>query len=326
MEIPKISVIVPIYNVERYVARCAESLFNQTLDNIEFIFIDDCSPDHSIEILQRIIDAYRLPCSEKNYTIRIERMPTNSGQAAVRRHGIQLARGKYIIHCDSDDWLNKYAYEECYTAAEKEYADIVFFDLYRTDGQKHLHIHREVPSERRKILSGLISGIIMGSLCCMMVHNSLYQNICYFPQNNMCEDLTISTQLVFFSKKCIYINRPFYFYFMNSESITAHTNKDKSISNFTGAYLNTKLILTFLNNNHLLHFYAREIEAMKISRLNILAPYVNDYEVNKIWKTSYPEISIRCILNPFIRNGNKFVYILSLFRIYPFIYKLRHRA
>ena len=83
---PKVSVLVPVYGVEKYIERCARSLFEQTLDDIEFIFVDDCTPDRSIEILESVIEKYRLRFAEKKYDVRIERMPTNSGQAAVRRH------------------------------------------------------------------------------------------------------------------------------------------------------------------------------------------------------------------------------------------------
>ena len=85
---PKVSVIVPVYGVEKYIERCARSLFEQTLDDMEFIFVDDCTPDRSIEKLKSIIEEYQLRFAEMNYEVRTERMPTNSGQAAVRRHAL----------------------------------------------------------------------------------------------------------------------------------------------------------------------------------------------------------------------------------------------
>ena len=102
---PKVSIIVPVYGAEKYIERCARSLFEQTLDDIEFIFVDDCTPDRSIDILKVVIEKFRLRFGEKKYVVRIERMPMNSGQGAVRRHGIQLATGDYITFCDSDDFM-----------------------------------------------------------------------------------------------------------------------------------------------------------------------------------------------------------------------------
>lgn len=83
MDNPKVSIIVPIYRVEEYIERCAESLFAQTFDDIEYIFVDDCSPDKSVEILQRTLEKY----PHRKRLTRIERLSSNSGQAAVRDKG-----------------------------------------------------------------------------------------------------------------------------------------------------------------------------------------------------------------------------------------------
>ena len=75
MDNPKVSIIVPIYRVEEYIERCAESLFAQTFDDIEYIFVDDCSPDKSVEILQRTLEKY----PHRKRLTRIERLSSNSG-------------------------------------------------------------------------------------------------------------------------------------------------------------------------------------------------------------------------------------------------------
>ena len=80
---PKVSVIVPVYGVEKYMERCARSLFEQTLDDIEYLFIDDCTPDRSIEILQQVLEEY----PHRKPQVTIHRMEQNSGQAAVRKWG-----------------------------------------------------------------------------------------------------------------------------------------------------------------------------------------------------------------------------------------------
>ena len=133
---PKVSVIIPIYSVEKYIEKCAHSLFKQTLDDIEYIFIDDCTPDHSIEIIKDVLEQY--PHRKKQ--TRIVRMPMNSGIGAVRKHGIQLATGDYIIHCDSDDWVDVTMYENMYKKALEENLDIVFCDYYETDRFNHKKI------------------------------------------------------------------------------------------------------------------------------------------------------------------------------------------
>lgn len=82
---PKVSIIVPVYGVEKYIERCCRSLFEQTLDDIEYLFIDDCSPDRSIEILKKVLDEY----PHRKNQVHIHRMGKNSGQAAVRKWGMR---------------------------------------------------------------------------------------------------------------------------------------------------------------------------------------------------------------------------------------------
>ena len=100
---PKVSVIVPIYKVEPFIERCARSLFEQTLDDIEYIFVNDCTPDKSMEVLSRVLEDY----PGRKEQVRIITMPVNSGLPKVRRAGLEVASGDYIIHCDSDDWVDR---------------------------------------------------------------------------------------------------------------------------------------------------------------------------------------------------------------------------
>ena len=105
---PKVSVIVPIYNVEQYIEKCVRSLMEQTLVNIEFIFVNDCTPDDSMTVLRRVLKDY--PARESQVTILEHK--ENRGVAAVRKKGMEVAIGEYIIHCDSDDWVEKNMYEK----------------------------------------------------------------------------------------------------------------------------------------------------------------------------------------------------------------------
>lgn len=118
---PAVSVIVPVYNVGLYIGRCAESLFKQTLESLEILFIDDCSPDKSIDIVREILEKY----PHRKSLTRIIKMPYNSGQACVRKQGILAATGEYVIHCDGDDWVDTDYYEILYQKAVDENADIV---------------------------------------------------------------------------------------------------------------------------------------------------------------------------------------------------------
>ena len=117
---PKVSVIVPIYRVEKYIEKCAVYLLEQTLDDIEIIFIDDCSPDNSMKVLEETLARY----PERKDCVRVYRNPQNCGLVANRKKGIELATGEYITHCDSDDWVDRNLYEALYNKAKETNSDV----------------------------------------------------------------------------------------------------------------------------------------------------------------------------------------------------------
>ena len=125
----KVSVVVPIYGVEKYIERCARSLFEQTLDDIEFIFVDDCTKDHSICVLEKVLLDY--PQRQKQTTI--VHHEVNKGLPLARQTGIMMATGDFIAHCDSDDWVDVDVYRQMYDTAINEKADVVICDYYKAN-------------------------------------------------------------------------------------------------------------------------------------------------------------------------------------------------
>ena len=97
----KVSVIVPIYKVERFIARCVTSLMKQTLQDVEYIFVDDATPDQSLSILQEVLVAY----PERKKYVKILHHKDNQGLPAARNTGLEVSEGEYIFHCDSDDYV-----------------------------------------------------------------------------------------------------------------------------------------------------------------------------------------------------------------------------
>lgn len=142
MERPKVSVIIPVYGVERYIEQCARSLFEQTMqDGIEYIFVDDCSPDKSIEILENVLREY----PHRRLQTRIIRHTENQGLGGARKTGMEYATGEYIIHCDSDDWVEPDMYETLYRKATEENADIVGCDYIFEYAKKSVVVRQPCP-------------------------------------------------------------------------------------------------------------------------------------------------------------------------------------
>ena len=119
--LPLVSILVPVYNVEEYIERCAHSLFEQSYGNVEFIFADDGSTDDSIKILKQIINYY--PAQQS--FIRIIRHPKNKGLTATRNTLVSAAEGDFVYHVDPDDWLELNAVEKLVTKMLEANADIV---------------------------------------------------------------------------------------------------------------------------------------------------------------------------------------------------------
>ena len=131
---PEISVIVPIYGVEKYIARCAERLFNQTMtDSVEFIFVNDATKDNSIGVLRDVISQY--PRLESR--IRIISHNENKGLPSARNTGLAAARGEYIVHIDGDDFAEPTMLEDLYAAIKKANADFAWSDYYISFGNKN---------------------------------------------------------------------------------------------------------------------------------------------------------------------------------------------
>ena len=121
---PKVSIIVPVYGVEQYIERCARSLFEQTYMNIEYVFVNDVTPDKSIIILNQVTEDY----PQRSKDVKIVTHSTNRGVSAARNTGLAAATGDYLLYVDSDDYLCKDAVEQLVNKAEEKNADIVLFD------------------------------------------------------------------------------------------------------------------------------------------------------------------------------------------------------
>ena len=296
MNTPKVSVIIPIYNVERYIERCARSLFEQTLNDLEYIFIDDCTPDKSVDILESVLKEYphRIPQTQ------IIRLPQNIGLPSVRKKGISIAKGEYIAHCDSDDWVERNMYELMYNEALKNNYDIVrclFTRCNETFSKKCYIIPAEIYTQKEKLLSYQLIGYDHSSHWDKIVSRKLFiDNVIVYPTLNMFEDYVVTTQLIYYSNKIGYIDRVLYYYYQNPNSICHESGEDKNIASQ----------------------YSKEITNLKYSVRESLLPLIDNRVYWQMWLNTYPEITI------FKLSGikKKVSYVLVYLRIYTPIKKL----
>ncbi|MCF2644220.1 glycosyltransferase family 2 protein [Prevotella stercorea] len=313
---PKVSVIIPVYGVEKYIERCARSLFEQTLDGIEYIFVDDCSPDKSIAILENIIKEYQPRLKKEHKNVRIERLSKNCGLPNVRRYGINLATGDYIAHCDSDDWVDVHMYEEMYNKAIEEDADVVVCDFCSTDCENEQYSKGLISKERENVIVDVLLWRIAGCLWNKLVRRKEYtDHDLNYPTHNMGEDAALIVQILWNAKRISYLPEPFYYYYMNQTSITKDVSDDNKIrQRFLQATANVEIIEQFLDGKatgkikDALTKYIFEQSYLLVSLAR------KNKEDLSIWRRSVGKIRSRVYKCSYLSIKNKLVFYFLLFK------------
>ena len=280
---PKVSVIVPVYNVENYIERCATCLFKQTLDDVEYIFIDDCSPDRSIELLRNII----LQFPNRSGSVRIVKMPTNSRQAAVRSYGMQLATGDYVIHCDSDDWVDLDYYEKMYAEAIRCDADVVFAPI--VDEYVNSSVLRKMeplPNNGKDLVSSWYRTNTAMYSWNKLVKRTIYteNNILPFEGINMWEDNGLMLRVLYYANRVSSVTGTAYHY--------NHTNMAATTAGYGRSAVDQMLKCADLLGKFFVEKsdakdYVKTANAVKyLAKLNLIT---TEYKGIREFKQTYPE-------------------------------------
>lgn len=217
----KVSVIVPIYNVERYIERCVRSLMEQTMKyGIEFIFINDCTPDNSVQILKRVVSEY----PERANQVLVVSNSNNMGVTETRKKGIEFANGEYIGWCDSDDWCDKDMFQEMYNLASDTSSDIVVCDYWNVESEKRIRTLM-VPSSspQEAVKKRYYSNSFSFSLCNQIIRKSFFEK-CWDKVTpvNFGEDYFVLSYIYYYAKSIRFVKRPLYYYWKDNESSLVH--------------------------------------------------------------------------------------------------------
>lgn len=320
---PKVSVVIPIYNVEKYIERCARSLFEQTLDDIEYIFVDDCTPDNSISILKEVLLEY----PERAHSTKIERMPKNSGLPSVRKYGVSIATGDYIIACDSDDYMEKEMYEEMYNMAISYNFDLVQCDIDVVDDEKICYSlsYKKDHLQSEELRTLIIDGDISNGLHNKLVKSSLYKNSeLEFPTRNIDEDNATSVQLAYYSDRLGYIHKSYYKAYYNRASMTRRSGIEEIVNRFEDSYANSQFIISFLKS----HGYADDSKAVVKAKIRpkifLWDAVIGIKWINK-WKNVYPEINWSVIFDKRFPIIIRIKFLLIMTYIYPIFKKSKYK-
>ncbi len=315
---PKVSVIVPVYNVEKYIRKCLKTLVNQTLKDIEIIVVDDGTKDKAADI---VFD-YKKEYPQIKYYKK-----ENGGLADARNYGLQYATGKYIAFLDADDYVELDTYEKLYKKAKDENSDMVecnFFWTKNTKNKKDIGIQY---SNKKEMLEKAR----------VMAWNKLYKKSVLdeanvlFPKGLQYEDIEFFYKIIPYINKVSFVKQPLIHYVQRKESITKTNNKKTA-----DIFKIFENIIEYYKEKRLYDEYKEEIEyscirillCSSLRRISKIKDKKTRIDLqNETWiflNTNFPNWRENRILNT--KKNLKKMYLLSVnrftYKIYCKIYKI----
>lgn len=299
----KVSVIIPIYKVEKFIERCVRSLMEQTLKEVEYIFVDDATPDGSIDVLNKVIKEY----PHRKPQVKILTHKSNRGLPAARNSGLLVAQGNYIFHCDSDDYANVDMLENLYIEAVGKDADIVWCDWFLTFQSRERYMkqpHYTIPLDA---LKSMMSGGMKFNVWNKLAKRSLYvDNQITFPDGyGMGEDMTMM-MLFIHAKKIAYIPKAFYHYVKLNTGAFSQTYSDKHLIDLQ---YNVSRI-----EDYVCKYYGSSLEQeIAFLKLDVKLPFLIscDHKRNRLWLELYPEANSYILRNKNISVRSRCVQWLA---------------
>ncbi len=322
----KVSVIIPFYKVEPFIERCTRSLLEQTLSDVEFIFVDDASPDESRIIIERV-------AAEYDRDVRILTHAQNQGLPAARNTGLAEAKGEFIYHCDSDDYLEPTMLEDMYNAATAQQADFVYCDFYLDFGTSRREMtNPDYTDPEQMIKEGFLAGLMKYNVWNKFVARKLYteSGILFPAGHGMGEDMTIIL-LATHATRTAYVAKPLYHYVKLNANAFSNTFSERHLED-----IRYNADRTFAG---LADWDVQDKERyLNFFKLNLKLPFLfsEDSAQLRLWKEWYPEANRYIKQNVFQPGRTRLVQrwaaagLFPLVRLYTFLinkvyYGIRYR-
>lgn len=315
----KVSVGIPMFNAEKYIEGCARSLFEQSLDNMEFVFVDDCSSDKTVEKLQAVITQY--PQYIKN--VKVIKHEHNRGSAAARNTCIESFSGEYIGWCDADDRVDTSMFQQLYVAAKQNNADIVYCDfLFGQENTYKTHREPTFASGQEALLAYLLGNGTTSVMWNKLTRRSLYMqhHIRCTEGYNFAEDATVTYPLYAVASKIVHLPQTLYSYQINPASMGGITDKEKLSEAYRQIDGNIQLVHDFLKR------YKFDIQFPKeynwwLLRIKASILYV-EKNVAK-WKSKYPDSHQYLLSHPTL-SKNEIIVEWCLLHHIPILFWLKY--
>lgn len=249
-----VSVIIPVYKVEKFIERCVRSVMNQSYtEEVECIVVDDGTPDQSMRIVERMVAGYEGPIRFK-----LLYHKCNRGLAAVRNTGLDAATGDYILHLDSDDYVEPDMLEKMYGKAVGVDADIVVADYWMTYQDREVYYTQCVPDNQLEALKSLVGMRLKGFNWNKLYRHSLYTDnkLRYVEGVNMGEDFLISLQMFFYARKIARVPQAFLHYVQYNENAY---NQNPSLKSMKCLIYIESFLIDFFREKGVLENFEKEI-------------------------------------------------------------------
>ena len=230
---PLVSVIVPVYKVEKYLPRCLDSLYRQSLKNIEILLIDDASPDQCRTICEQY--------AAKDLRFKVIQHTENRGLSAARNTGIRQATADHLMFVDSDDWVHENFCKEPYEFAVNNRADLVIFGYHQVSDKTVRYAQvklAEVIASGFKTREEAINLTFTAYGCVAwnkLYRKSLFKSVCY-PNDQLFEDIATTYKLVWNASRIYCMDKTLYYYFRHPGSITQKPRNRRFIKEQFKAY------------------------------------------------------------------------------------------
>lgn len=239
---PKVSIIVPVYNVEKYLSHCLDSLINQTLKDIEIIVVNDGATDNSPKIIEKY--------AQKDSRIRVVNQK-NQGLSGARNSGVKIANGDYISFVDSDDWLDVNFIEKLYSSAIKNNADIAVGGMKR---QREKSFKYRLNFKEEKVYTNLQDKLDVCRIpeCCYACGKLFKKDLIlnrFFKKGVYFEDVIWTPYIIKDSKSLVTVPNTYYYYRANNASIVKSVQSEKKQHD---SYVAKKGIVEFYKSNNLI--------------------------------------------------------------------------
>ncbi len=237
-----VSILIPIYRASDFIEKCAVSVFSQTFQSIEYIFVDDASPDDSVQKLETILE--RFPNRKQDVTIL--RNKQNRGISDSRQRAFDTATGKYFLAMDSDDWIEKEMVEKLVQKAENENSDITYCSYYRTFSNNEIVEKPLFSLDKKELIKDALNG--KSAYWNKLIRLDLLKenNIRTISGVNMADDLVVLVKLIYYAQKVAFIDDPLYHYVQFNENActkelpTKHINDHLTVTKDIEQFFQTK--------------------------------------------------------------------------------------